>query len=214
MDDATEGAPAPRCPWCSAELAPGATTCPSCGATLTSAEGDPQIPGVTTVAATAAGAAVKAPKPNRLLRWISGEPSDDVVAPLPPPGSLEPPAADVRREIRRLELEAELTNLSAEASAIAADDALEARAANDVAGAEAALQVAHDARAVSEAIDRADAEAFGEAPVEPPVAAVAAGEGGGDAAPVTDDTPGASAAAEGPPEASEGDVSAENDPTA
>jgi hypothetical protein len=160
MDDASEAALGPRCPWCSAELGPDATTCPSCGATLTSSEGEPQIPGVTTVA-PAAAAAVKAPKPNRLMRWISGEPSDEVAAPVPPPGSLEPPTDDVRREIRRLELEAELTNLSAEASAIATDDALEASAADDQAGAQAALEVVHEARAVSEAIDRADAEALG-----------------------------------------------------
>jgi hypothetical protein len=196
MDDASEAALGPRCPWCSAELGPDATTCPSCGATLTSTEGEPQIPGVTTVAPAAAVAA-KAPKPNRLMRWISGEPSDEVTAPVPPPGSLEPPTDDVRREIRRLELEAELTNLSAEASAIATDEALEASAADDQAGTEAALEVVHEARAVSEAIDRADAEALG---------ASAGAPGAADGEPAAEGTLGA---ADGEPGAADGEPAAE-----
>lgn len=158
MDAPPDDVSAQVCPWCSAELVAGSARCPSCGAILTS-ESEPQIPGVTTVIPAAPSQLAKAQKPNRLLRWISGEPSDEVTAPVPPPGSLAPPPSDVQREIRRLEIEAQLTNLSAEASAIAADHALEAREAHDDAGAAAALQVARDARAVSEAIDRADAEA-------------------------------------------------------
>lgn len=164
MDEPND-ASARACPWCSARLAPEATVCPSCGAILTS-DGEPQIPGVTTVIPAAPSALTRAAKPNRLMRWISGEPDDSVTAPIAPPGSLEPPATDVRREIRKLEIEAELTNLSAEASSIAADDALEAREANDDDAAAAALQVAHDARAVAQAIDRADAEAAAADPAE------------------------------------------------
>ncbi len=161
MDEATPraGLAAPRCPWCSAELAANdQTTCPSCGATLSS-ESEPQIPGVTTVAAGTSSRLATPQKRSRLLQWISGEPDDDVTAPVIRPGSLAPPPADVRREIRRLEMEAHLTNLSAEASAIAAEEALQARAANDMAGAEAALRVAADARAVSEALDAGTLEA-------------------------------------------------------
>lgn len=164
MDDATGGV-TPRCPWCSAELTPKASSCPSCGATLT-AEAEPQIPGVTTVAGATASRFPKPPRPNRLMRWISGEPGDaddgEPAGPASSAGSLEPPPTDVRREIRRLEIEAQLTNLTAEASAIAADDALQASAANDEAAADTALRVARDARAVAEAIDRAEPPADGD----------------------------------------------------
>ena len=169
MDDATRGVdPAvPRCPWCSAVLDSTADpVCPSCGATLTT-DGEPQIPGVTTVDAATSARLGKPQKRSRLLQWISGEPGDEVTAPPIRPGSLAPPPDEVRREIRRLELEAHLTNLSAEASAIAADDALEARAANDAAGAAAALKVASDARAVSEALDARSLEGSA-VPAEPP----------------------------------------------
>jgi hypothetical protein len=163
MDDATSEArlSAPRCTWCSAELPDAdAAVCPSCGATLTG-EGDAQIPGVTALTSPTSSRLSSPPKRSRLLQWISGEPGDDVNAPQPAPGSLAPPDDDVRREIRRLELEAQLTNLSAEASAIAADDALEARAANDLVGAEAALKVARDARTVTEALDAGTLDAIG-----------------------------------------------------
>jgi hypothetical protein len=137
-----------------------ATVCPSCGATLTG-EGDTQIPGVTALSAPTSSRLSQPPKRSRLLQWISGEPGDEENAPQAAPGSLAPPADEVRREIRRLELEAHLTNLSAEASAIAADDALEASAANDLAAAEAALNVARDARTVSEALDAGTLDAIG-----------------------------------------------------
>jgi hypothetical protein len=137
-----------------------ATVCPSCGATLTG-EGDAPIPGVTALTAPTSSRLSQPPKRSRLLQWISGEPGDEASAPQAAPGSLAPPPDEVRREIRRLELEAHLTNLSAEASAIAADDALEARAANDLAAAEAALNVARDARTVSEALDAGTLDAIG-----------------------------------------------------
>jgi hypothetical protein len=158
MDDPNAGAPAPVCPWCSAELKAGVDTCPSCGATLTS-RSEPQIPGVTTVAGSVASTRQKPVRASRLMRWINGEPDDSVTLPPATPGSLALPPDDVQREIRRLEIEAELTNLSAEASAIAAEDAVEARAAHDEAGAQAALRIVHDARAVTEALEKDDAPA-------------------------------------------------------
>jgi len=162
MDDPNAGATAPLCPWCSAELTPGADTCPSCGATLAS-RSEPVIPGVTTVTGSSPAAVPKAVRGSRLMRWISGETDDSAAAQPAAPGSLGLPPSDVQREIRRLEMEAEISNLSAEASAIAASDALEATAANDEAGAQAALQVVHDARAVSEALERAEAQERAEA---------------------------------------------------
>ncbi|MEA2519880.1 MAG: hypothetical protein QOF49_1960, partial [Chloroflexota bacterium] len=41
------------------------------------------------------------------------------------PGSLAPPTGDVRREMLRLEIEAQLTNAQAEVGALAADAAVE-----------------------------------------------------------------------------------------
>lgn len=189
MDDATPGVGsiASRCPWCSEELASAAVTvCPSCGATLT-ADAEPLIPGVTAVTPAAQVRISKAPTRSRLLQWISGEPGDEPLAPIPSPGSLAPPPEHIRREIRRLELEAELTNLSAEASAIAAEEALAARAANDSAAVEAALKMAADARAVSEALDTRTPEA---GPLEAAEANDQADPVAGDAASVEDATSG------------------------
>ncbi|HEY6058785.1 MAG TPA: hypothetical protein VIV06_12200, partial [Candidatus Limnocylindrales bacterium] len=50
-EERAEGVPSvePRCPWCSSLLpAADAAECPSCGAALLS-DGDPQLPGLTTV---------------------------------------------------------------------------------------------------------------------------------------------------------------------
>lgn len=129
LDDATAGAavPAPRCTWCSAELPSNhETICPSCGATLLG-DGETQVPGLTAIDAEAilrnARAAKTKPR-SRLMSWISGEYDEeaDVTA---PPGSLAPPPAAVRREILRLELEAQVANAQAEVEAMAADAALD-----------------------------------------------------------------------------------------
>ena len=113
--------------WCSALLpSDHETVCDSCGATLIG-ETDSQVPGVTAIDAEAIIRAGRAEKPrqrSRLLSWISG---DYVVDEKPaPPGSLAPPPPAVRREILRLELEAQVANLQAEAGAMAADEAVEA----------------------------------------------------------------------------------------
>jgi hypothetical protein len=129
LDDATTGASAtlPHCMWCSAELPSDTeTVCPSCGATLIG-ETDSQVPGVTAIDAEAivrAGRAVKPRQRSRLMSWISGE-YEPEEAPAPP-GSLAPPPPDVRREMLRLELAAQVANLQAEAGAIAAEEAVEA----------------------------------------------------------------------------------------
>jgi hypothetical protein len=120
-----------RCPWCSAELpSSGDAACPSCSATLVG-EADPQIPGLTTLAPAAVRTGRSARRPSRLMKWISGEPGDEVLAPLPAPGSLAPPSDDVRREILRLEIQAALADLTAEAGAFAAADAVDAAVAKD-----------------------------------------------------------------------------------
>jgi len=114
------------CPWCSAALTPGATVCPSCGANLV-AEGDPNVPGVTAIDAASLVRTKAAPQPrNRLLSWISGEYQADLPSKAEA-HAIAPPDDDVRREILRLELEAEVANLQAEADAIRAEAAAEGR---------------------------------------------------------------------------------------
>jgi hypothetical protein len=140
LDDVTMGAsaPLPRCMWCSAELpSDSEVTCPSCGATLIG-EGDNPVPGVTAIDAEAIvrGAREARTKPrSRLMSWISGEYDDESDKPAPP-GSLSPPPPEVRREMLRLELEAQVANLQAEAGAMAAEAAVESGVPFDIAGTE------------------------------------------------------------------------------
>ena len=181
LDDAATGAstPLPRCMWCSAELpSTSEVTCPTCGATLIG-EGDNQVPGVTAIDAEAiirAGRDTKPRQRSRLMSWLSGEyPEEDRPA---PPGSLDPPSADVRREILRLELEAQVANLQAEAEAMAAEqavDAVDAGTAPEVAAADAAAALAAADAAIAaaapaetdDAPDAASAAAADAAPAEP-----------------------------------------------
>lgn len=130
LDDAKtdESLPAPHCNWCSAELpSDHEVTCPSCGATLLG-DGDPSVPGLTAIDAEAilrGARAAKAKPRGRLLSWISGDYDEGAATVAATPGSLGPPTGDVRREMLRLEIEAQLTNAQAEAEAIAADAAIE-----------------------------------------------------------------------------------------
>jgi hypothetical protein len=117
-----------RCPWCSALLPPDtADACPSCHATLSSTE-EPNVPGVTAldvekIALRRSGP----PKKSRLMSWISGEVDyEGMRGPIATPGSLAPPPLEVRQEMIRLEQEAHLANLTAEAGALAAEEAIEA----------------------------------------------------------------------------------------
>jgi hypothetical protein len=115
---------AQRCPWCSAELPAGAVdACPSCGAHLTSTSGsEPDIKGVTSLdplAIIEARAGVARPR-NRIMSFITGEAPGES-EPTPNPESLAPPDNAVRREIRRLEIEAERADLEAEAVALKTD---------------------------------------------------------------------------------------------
>ena len=130
MLDATAGesAAAPHCTWCSAPLpSDHEATCPSCGATLIG-EGDAAVPGLTAIDAEAIlrnARTAKAKPRSRLLGWISGDYDEGPDAP-PPPGSLAPPPDAVRREMLRLELEAQLANAEAETAAMSAEVAVEA----------------------------------------------------------------------------------------
>ena len=180
LDDALTGAstPLPRCMWCSAELpSDHETTCPTCGATLIG-EGDNQVPGVTAIDAEAiirAGRDAKPRQRSRLMSWISGEyPEDEAPA---PPGSLDPPSADVRREMLRLELEAQVANAQAEVESMAADVAVERGRRIEPPDGDAAVADADDIEvAADEAVE----------PVAAPTAEAEAAEPV--AAPTTDDS--------------------------
>ena len=118
------------CPWCSANYTGDPETCPSCGAALAvDPTTDPALPGVTAIDAAAivrAKTPVARPR-NRLLSWISGDYPDDTPT-ATEAGALAPPDLDVRREMLRLELEAEVANLQAEADAMLAEAGYEGRA--------------------------------------------------------------------------------------
>jgi hypothetical protein len=117
-----EAPPARRCPWCSEVLPPETTTqCPHCHASLL-AEGETRLPGLTEVEAPSAVKARRIESTGRrskLLSWISGEIDDQDLAPVslrPSDDAFAPPPRDVRREMLRLQLEAEGVTVAADGS--------------------------------------------------------------------------------------------------
>jgi len=158
MAEPTEDAPAiapslSRCPWCSAELPdPTAKTCPSCQANLVG-EVDKQLPGLTAVDLEKLAFRRGAPqKKSRIMSWISGDLDyEDATEPIAPPGSLELPPIEVRREMLRLERAALIADLAAEAGSITADMVLAPDA--DPAAAAAAIQAHLDDAAAAEAME-------------------------------------------------------------
>jgi hypothetical protein len=129
MADPTPPSDAPAasaCSWCSAPVAPGAATCSNCGAILISDE-EQEVPGVTAVDAKSFARTKQATtgSRNRLLSWINGDYQADPSE--ADAHAVAPPDADVQREILRLELEAQVANLQAEADAILAEAAADGR---------------------------------------------------------------------------------------
>ncbi len=123
------GLAASICPWCSATYTGERDTCPSCTAALTpDPAADPSLPGLTAIdpAAIVRSRTPVARPRNRVLSWISGEYPDDGGA-VAEAGALAPPDAAVRREILRLELEAQVANLQAESDALLSEAAAEGR---------------------------------------------------------------------------------------
>jgi hypothetical protein len=102
------------CPWCSATVPVEVATCPSCGASLReAAEGE--VLGVTQIDPSASSR-IKRVKPRRFTAWLTGEtPVEDELG-----GKIEPPSAEVRREMLRLELAALDAELEAKAAQAAA----------------------------------------------------------------------------------------------
>ena len=104
-----------HCPWCSATLTSAdLAICPSCGASLNPAD-EADVPGVTTIDVKAlAWKAGAAPRRNKILSWISGESDDPPDLSGASASAVEPPSLAVRREMLRLELEADGISLPAE----------------------------------------------------------------------------------------------------
>ncbi len=128
------GSAASICPWCSASYTGSPENCPSCGATLSGdVVPDGSLPGLTAIDAAAIVRAKQSiPRPrSRILSWISGEYPDEEGSPAEA-GALAPPDPEVRREILRLELEAEV----ARAEGKLANEKFVANAPNDVVEAE------------------------------------------------------------------------------
>ena len=118
---------APRCQWCSAPLpAADLETCPSCGATLSSAPDTGEIRGVTTLDTEAIlRSRSEASRPrSRLLSFITGEEPVELGGP-EEAESLAPPDDAVRREMLRLQFEAERADLEAESIANKTDVVLD-----------------------------------------------------------------------------------------
>lgn len=131
MADQTLSADTPSdsvCPWCSAALVPNALTCPSCGAILQSEE-ERDVPGLTAVDSAILRGEKKPATRNRLLSWISGEYNPEDTPSPADAQALAPPDPAVQREIIRLELEAEVANLQAEADSLLSEAVVEGRIA-------------------------------------------------------------------------------------
>jgi hypothetical protein len=109
------------CPWCSSTVPVEAVTCPSCGAQLReAAEGE--VLGVTQIDPSAVSR-VRRVKPRRLTSWLTGDvPAEDEET----GGKIEPPTADVRREMLKMELAAIDAELEAKAAQAAANEKLPA----------------------------------------------------------------------------------------
>ena len=145
--DVSSAPTGPRCPWCSAALpSDDLVTCPSCGAQLNGPT-EAEVPGVTTIdVAALAWKAGAPPRRSKIMSWISGDSDDEVESPGGSSAAVEPPSLAVRREMLRLELEAEGISLphdaepsvveeaAAETTTEAAGTTAEAAQAAEVAG--------------------------------------------------------------------------------
>jgi hypothetical protein len=179
MHDMTEetlagGSDASICPWCSATYTGEPEHCPSCGAVLAvDPSADPSLPGLTAIdpAALVRSKTPTSSPRNRILSWISGEYPDEAGDPADA-GALAPPDIAVRREILRLQLEAEVANLQAEADALIADATVEGHAPGvspeETAAADALVE---EMKSVSHSVAVAHDEAEAAAPAEAEAAA-------------------------------------------
>jgi hypothetical protein len=140
MDDPTPQPDRPGslvCPWCSTSVTPQTETCPTCGAVLIGDE-ESVVPGITAVDEKVVRGETRPQDRNRLLSWISGEYADESTTEADAQ-AIAPPDPAVQREIRRLELEAEIANLTAEVQARRVEAVVDVIDDGDPAAAEAAV---------------------------------------------------------------------------
>ena len=170
--------PRPSAPGAPRRSSPEVPTCASCGAILESEE-DQDVPGLTAVDTALLRGEKKPASRSRLLSWISGDYNADNVTTASEAQALAPPDPAVQREIIRLELEAEVANLQAEADALLSEAVVEGRVAElpqdvqematgefdaeTLAAATAAGEVAAVAEVPAPAKDAAPAEAAADA---------------------------------------------------
>ena len=118
--------PITHCPWCSVLLPePGVEQCQACGAALTASGNSPtEIKGVTTLDTEAilrARSSLSQPRGNRFLSFITGEIPVDTSTPAAAE-VFAPPPEDVRREMMRLQMDAQRATFVAETVALKADE--------------------------------------------------------------------------------------------
>jgi hypothetical protein len=153
--------PVAICPWCSAPLSASDTaTCSTCGAKLLG-EGDEPLPGLTAIDPLAVIEGAREPRRprNRFVAWLTGSDIEDAAQQPASAEALAPPPPEVRREILRLQMEAELSQLSAEVEAIASDEALAAEDKGDATRAQAAVAAVLGADAATDRANDAAEEA-------------------------------------------------------
>lgn len=152
MDDPTPQPDRPSalvCPWCSTSVTPETETCPNCGAVLIGDE-ESVVPGITAVDEKVVRGETRPQDRSRLLSWISGEYADETTT-VADSQAIAPPDPEVLREIRRLEIEAEIANLTAEVQARRVEAVADVIDDGDPAAAEAAV-------AALETVEAQDAE--------------------------------------------------------
>ncbi len=105
MDETTSSI----CPWCSAEIPVGAPACPKCGALVEGAKAV-DLPGVTEVDAGAELPDVPiVPDSVNPASWLTAGSEDSIDYP-GEDAATDPPTPEVEREMKKMELEAEITN--------------------------------------------------------------------------------------------------------
>jgi len=111
------------CPWCSTSIPVDAAACPKCGAV---AEGSvaQDIPGLTVVEPKATLGPVEGLLPDRLdpRAWLDAGHGGDAVD----PEAVRPPSEAVRREMLKIELEAEIENAGGMVMSPTGDESREA----------------------------------------------------------------------------------------
>ena len=107
------------CHWCSTPIPPEATACPKCGAAVEGAVVT-DIPGLTTIDPKAPRGALPDALPNPIDWLLTGNKNEAANE-----EAFRVPSDEVRREMRKLELEAEILNAGTEVMNPAGDSSLD-----------------------------------------------------------------------------------------